>query len=287
MKPFLKWAGGKTHLLQDIDITIRKLGIDVSKPFDYVEPFVGGGSVLFHMLERYPLRRVYLHDLNVNLYNCYHVVASDYYPRLKEILSRIENKFNNAGDNQAVYYADIRRKLNEWEYDNVERAAAFIFLNKTCFNGLWRENKSGGFNVPWNKVKHVKLFDEKNLDACHNALKNISMSCGDFTLTEMYSWEPETTLYYLDPPYRPISTTSSFTTYTKVDFNDEDQVRLKEFCDTVTANPNAHVIVSNSNCGEYFNNLYQGYNIDVVNMRRSINSQGGKRGKIEEILIYK
>jgi DNA adenine methylase len=168
-------------------------------------------------------------------------------------------------------------------------AAAFIFLNKCGFNGLYRVNKKGEFNVPWGQKEHIYIFNEDELDKCHIALnKRVVLMTGDYSRTDVFldvaRMEKCDIIYYLDPPYKPVSDTASFTSYTSDNFNDQAQEDLKKFCDRIDQN-GGKFLLSNSKCGNYFETLYEGYQIDVIGAKRMINSVGSKRGKVEEVLI--
>ena len=174
------------------------------------------------------------------------------------------------------------------EMGNVRNAALFIFLNRTCFNGLYRVNSKNKFNVPFGRYAHPKICDEQNLRACHEAFCALDIFCGDFSATEKYA--SDKAFFYFDPPYKPLSATSSFNSYTKDDFNDEEQVRLKEFCDLIS-DRGAKFMLSNSDPrsvnpeNDFFDRIYADYHISRVDAKRNINSKGDKRGAIKELLI--
>ena len=293
-KPFIKWAGGKTQLLDSLDSAIGKIR-EKSNQFIYVEPFVGGGSVLFHLLDTcVNLKFAVINDANTQLINCYRVIADDYkYVELKKELVRIQTDYNN-DDMKEEKYKLYRFQYNHWllgecHLTDVQGAAIFMFLNKCGFNGLYRVNLKGEFNVPWGKKEYLKIFDENELDKCHVLLsEKVVIMNGDYAITdvadELGRIEKCDVIYYLDPPYKPVSDTSSFTSYTKDDFKDEDQERLKKFCDGIVKR-GGNFVLSNSKCGDYFDKLYEGYNIEIVNAKRNINSIGSKRGNVEEIII--
>lgn len=293
-KPFVKWAGGKTQLLDRIDDVVGKFRNN-SDQFIYVEPFVGGGSVLFHLLATCSnLKYAVINDSNSKLMNCYKVIASDVeYNTFKFLLFDIQERYNNCEDKKQMYL-DIRSQYNKWEYDcgapDAWGAVMFIFLNKCCFNGLYRVNSKGEFNVPWGQKEHLNIFTEDGLDACHIALsERVVIMCGDYKNTEIFmkvaKMENCDIIYYLDPPYLPVSPTQSFTSYTKEGFTADDQTSLKFFCDRINNN-GGKFIVSNSNVDDFFLKLYNTYNIDVVQAKRNINSVGNKRGNVDELIIY-
>ena len=293
-KPFVKWAGGKTQLLSSLDNAIGKLR-EKSSQFIYVEPFVGGGSVLFHLLDTCAnMKYAVINDANKELINCYRVIAdNDKYTKLKVELGRIQTEYNNDKMKEEKYKL-YRFQYNHWllgecELTDIQGAAIFMFLNKCGFNGLYRVNLKGEFNVPWGKKEYLKIFDEDELDKCHVLLnEKVVIMNGDYAITDIASElgriEKCDVIYYLDPPYKPISATASFTSYTKDDFGDKDQERLKDFCDSIV-DRGGNFVLSNSKCGDYFDNLYKDYDIEIVNAKRNINSVGSKRGDVEEIII--
>lgn len=289
-KPFLKWVGGKTQLLDEIIPLIDRKTYD-KESFIYVEPFVGGGSVLFNVIENFKnIKYAIINDLNKDLTDCYDTMAGNLYDAFKENLNLIQEQYNRTPTKQT--YESFRKHYNT-ERDTMpkyEKSAYFVALNKLCFNGIYRVNRNGEFNVPWNQKKYVTLFDEDNLDRCRMLLKDkVVIMNGDYWNTEigidLARVERSSVLYYLDPPYRPVSTTSSFVDYTKVGFNDNEQVRLSAFCDYIEM-CGGDFIQSNSKSEDFFENLYSDYNIDYIKARRNVNSKGEGRGKVDEILIY-
>ena len=294
-KPFVKWAGGKTQLLDEIDDKIWKLR-ESSREFVYVEPFVGGGSVLFHLLDTCSnMRYAVINDANEQLINTYRIIKdNDLYKEFKEHLYNMQESYN-ADRMKKERFSLMRLHYNHWTKGDVKMsdawgAAMFVFLNKCCFNGIYRVNKSGEFNVPWGQKDYVNVFNEDELDKVHIVLsEKVAILCGDYSRTDVVtniaSAEGCDTIYYLDPPYKPISQTSNFTSYTNDGFNDEDQEKLKLFCDSINKD-GGKFLLSNSKCGDYFDVLYDGYTIDTVYTKRMINSDSRKRGNVEEILIH-
>jgi len=295
-KPFLKWAGGKTQLLPEIDRIIGDFRSS-SNGFIYVEPFVGGGSVLFHLLGTCSnLKYAVINDANYALMNCYRVIAdNDAYVELVDRLIDIQKRYNRADSvEQKNQYLAYRKTFNELVQTqgvlNSELAALFIFLNKCCFNGLYRVNQKGLFNVPWGQKDYVSLFDCDNLDECHMLLHDkVVFMCGDYSDTHVFSQFRRVgyndIIVYLDPPYKPISETASFTSYTKNSFCDKDQVKLRDYCTTLDQ-MGVKFLMSNSKVGNFFEELYSWCRIETVNAKRNINSVGSKRGDVEEILVY-
>jgi len=288
-KPFLKWAGGKGQLLSEIDILLPteiKLGIKLT----YIEPFIGSGAVLFDMLNNYKrnLKSVVINDLNQNLVSVYEVIKNEL-DKLKKELKSLHEFYSTNNEKEEFFY-NSRDEYNS-ATDNVRKSALLLFLNKTCFNGLYRENSKGIFNVPFGKYKNPRIYNEELLDAVHNVFNEIDIRplTGDYFQTIDYC-SRGTTLFYLDPPYKPISKTSSFTAYSKGTFDDKEQERLKMFCDEIT-NRGCFFILSNSDLKNYdksnhfFDNLYSDYKIERVKAKRVINSKAEKRGEINELLI--
>lgn len=261
IKPPIKWAGGKTQLLSQL----RPL---YPKRFNlYLEPFVGGGAVFFNLQ---PDDGVLI-DSNFELINFYQVVKNN----LDEILQDLE-KHKNEKD----YYYKIR-SLDPEQMGSIERASRFLFLNKTCFNGLWRVNKKGKFNVPFGRYKSPNFRDEENLSLVNIALQNAEIICDDFSTVMEYTVPGA--FVYLDPPYHPLSSTANFTSYTKDSFGEEDQRRLAKVFRELDAK-NCNVMLSNSDT-KFIRGLYKDYDIRVVFARRMINSKGTKRGPIKELVV--
>ena len=294
-KPFVKWAGGKSQLINIIDEKIGDLRQN-SKEFIYVEPFVGGGSVLFHLLETCSnMKYAVINDANEQLMNVYKVIADDQkYLEFKEHLYHIQTAYNNDPMKKEKYIL-YRYQYNHWikgelPMSDAWGAAAFIFLNKCGFNGLYRVNQKGEFNVPWGQKEHIYIFNEDELDKCHIALgSKVTFMTGDYRRTDVIldiaKMEKSDIIYYFDPPYTPVSQTASFTSYTKDSFDAQEQVNLKKFCDRIVHN-GGKFLLSNSKCGDYFDVLYDGYIIDTISAKRIINSVGSKRGNVEEVLIH-
>jgi DNA adenine methylase len=288
-KPFLKWAGGKTQLLPEIERSLPKE--ITSKKFTYVEPFVGGGAVLFWIMENFPnVENAIINDINADLTNTYKIIASQ--PQvLIEVLEKFEKKFHlfeNDLIKRKAYYMEQRALFNTRSNDKVTQAALVIFLNKTCFNGLFRVNKSNGFNVPMGDSTKQKICDNENIMAVSKVLQRVEILTGDYRDTLKYAEQPA--LFYFDPPYKPLSNTSSFNTYTKDDFGDTEQIELRDFCNTLDS-LNHYWMLSNSDVkgkditDTFFDDIYKDFNINRVYARRSINADGAKRGKLTELLI--
>lgn len=293
VRPFVKWAGGKNKLILQIEQyypkELKENKIDV-----YIEPFVGGGAILIDILKKYNIKKAYAFDINKNLINCYNIIKDKVESLVLE-LKKLEEEYLKLDDeNRKEYYYDIRKKYNSINIENeneaLEKTTYFIFLNKTCFNGLYRENRRGQFNVPIGKYKNPTIFDEENLIKLSKLIKNVTFINGDYR--ESYKYIEENTFIYFDPPYRPINKTSSFTSYSKEDFNDENQKKLGEYFRKINDNnSNVKLMLSNSNPknnnekDDFFEQIYNGFKINEIKANRMINSNKEKRGKISELLI--
>jgi len=243
-KPFLKWAGGKTQLIDQIK---EQLPNNIqTENFTFIEPFVGSGAVLFWMLEQFPnLERAIINDINTDLTNCYDTIKNDV-ENLIITLAEWQNEYYNIADNQEQkkeYYYDKRTLFNTRNSDQTTQSALFIFLNRTCFNGLFRVNRKNEFNVPIGSYKKPLICNPENLLAVSEILQRVEILNGDYSETLQHT--RENTFFYFDPPYKPLSETSSFNSYAKDEFNDAEQIRLKEFCDTLNEQ-NHQWILSNS-----------------------------------------
>ena len=290
VKPFLKWAGGKGQLLSEIE---KYYPFESGKITKYAEPFVGGGAVLFDILSKYDLEAVYISDINAELINAYRIICDDI-DMLIDMLMVIQNEFiPMSTDERKVYYLDKRERFNELKVNgnmdvNIEKVALMIFLNKTCFNGLFRVNKKGLFNVPMGSYKNPMICDEKNLRAVSEKLHNVMIVCGDYRKSADFI--DDGTFVYFDPPYRPITDTASFTAYTENLFNDEEQIELAKFVDDMHKK-GAKVVISNSDPknsnteDDFFDNIYSSHKIKRVEATRMINCNSEARGKIKELLI--
>lgn len=290
VKPFLKWAGGKGQLIKEIE---QYYPFEKSQITKYAEPFVGGGAVLFDILNKYNLESIYISDINAELINTYQVIRNNI-DDLINMLSKLQEEFIVLNDeNRRDYYNDKRTrfnelKINELENTDIEKAALMIFLNKTCFNGLFRVNKKGLFNVPMGSYKNPLICDENNLRAVSEKLQKVTIVCGDYKESEAFI--DKNTFVYFDPPYRPISDTASFTAYSEYSFNDDEQIELARFVSNMHKK-GAKVIISNSDPknsnseDDFFDNIYANYNIKRVQANRMINSNAKGRGKINELII--
>lgn len=287
-KPFLKWAGGKTQLLTAIASGFYYQNND---NFVYVEPFVGSGAVLFWVLNNYPnLEKVVINDINLDLINSYITIKKDV-QTLISILEIWEKKYHSFAKQEHLkkeYYYSKRKLFNQRTSNQIEQTALFIFLNRTCYNGLYRVNKKNEFNVPIGSYKKPMICDRDNLITVSKSLQNVEILHGDFENTLVYA--TENSFFYFDPPYKPLNNTSNFNSYAKIKFNDLEQIRLKNFCDQLDL-LNCKWMLSNSDIKgknpdeNFFDDLYQNYQINRVFARRSINSKASKRGQLSELLI--
>ena len=290
VKPFLKWAGGKGQLLKEIE---KYYPFDNRAITKYAEPFVGGGAVLFDVLSNYDLEDIYISDINAELINTY-VIVRDHIEELIKLLKNFQLEYVPLrAESRKSYYMTKRERFNYLkisgnEAENIEKAALMIFLNKTCFNGLYRVNKKGLFNVPMGAYKNPLVCDEKNLRAVSEKLRNVRIVCGDYR--ESAEFIDEHTFVYFDPPYRPLTETASFTAYTENPFNDEKQIELAEFVENMNKK-GAKIVVSNSDPknsnseDDFFDKIYSAHKIKRVEATRMINCNSKSRGKIKELLI--
>lgn len=287
VKPFVKWVGGKSQLLNDIR------GKYPEKINKYCEPFVGGGAVLFDILVNYHPKEVLINDINAELINTYSQIKNN--PnKLIEKLNDIQNCFLNKNtDERKVMYLSKRERFNDLKFRedkrfNIEKAVLFIFLNKTCFNGLYRVNRKGLFNASIGVYEKPLICDADNLKCISKLLQNVQIKCGEYK--ECMEFIDKNTFVYIDPPYRPLTKTSSFTSYSENEFGDKQQIELGKFIDDISAK-GAKVVASNSdpkNSDEndcFFDELYARYTITRVSAKRMINSNASGRGNVNELLI--
>jgi len=266
--PVVKWAGGKRQLLPEI----RKY---IPKKFTiYYEPFVGGGAVLFDIQPK----RAIINDVNSELINLYEVIR-DSVDLLIEDLKKHKN--------EKEYFYRIRELDRDIEKYNkltkVERASRLHYLNKTCYNGLFRVNQAGQFNTPFGDYKNPNIINEKIIRAVSDYFNwaDITFKCGDFE--DSLKGIEKNAFVYFDPPYDPVSESANFTEYSKEGFTRKDQIRLKKICDRLNKK-GIKFLLSNS-ATEFIRDLYKDYNIEIIQARRSVNSNGKKRGEVDEVLV--
>lgn len=286
-KPFIKWVGGKGQLLEEIR---KKYPTHIEK---YCEPFVGGGAVLFDVLNKFKPKEVLINDINKELINVYSQIKNNcniLIDKLSEMNMLYKSK--DMERNKDFFYK-VRKRYNEIKVkgmrsENIEKAILFIFLNKTCFNGLYRVNSKGLFNVPYNNAKNPLLCDKKNLLACSALLQNVEMTSYDYRRCK--SFIDNKTFVYIDPPYRPITKTARFTSYSENGFSDKKQLELHTFISEIVSE-GATVLLSNSDPkninknDNFFDDLYSNFEIKRVKASRMINSNSKKRGDVNELLI--
>jgi len=293
----MKWAGGKGQLVEKLaNLFPPEMQAGVIKK--YAEPFIGGGALFFHVAQNHPsIESFFISDVNDELVLAYKTIQKDV-EGLISLLSALEKDYHSLSRSEQkdfFYYkrADFNNKSAGIDFktfhDNwIERTAIIIFLNRTCFNGLFRVNSKGGFNVPFGDYKNPKICDPGNLRAVSELLQKTQIECEDFTASK--GFVDEQTFVYFDPPYRPISKTASFTSYSKFDFGEETQKRLAEYF-ALLSQKGAKLMLSNSDPknenpdDHFFEDLYRGFRIERVDASRMINCDGSKRGKIKELVI--
>ena len=274
--PFLKWAGGKSQLLNQFE------GYFPRAFNAYFEPFLGGGAVFFHLVATGRIKTAVIADSNRDLIDCYLAVKDD----LEVLIRRLKELQRHVKDRE--YYASARKRFNEiklngTEDDRVEKAALLMYLNKTCFNGLYRVNAKGLFNVPWGRYKNARIYNAYNLAEVRETLnqQGVKVQCGDYVTIRNQVREGD--FVYFDPPYHPLSETAHFTSYTSERFAWADQEKLASLFHTLTSKK-CFVMLSNS---PEVQQLYEGhgYHLKVVKAGRAINSVATKRGPIDELLV--
>jgi DNA adenine methylase len=278
VSPFIKWVGGKSKLISEID---RNLPDIIKDDFTYVEPFLGGGAVFFHLISNYKIKNAYLNDLNIHLINTY-IDLRDNYRLLCKFLKDIQLEYENSEDKKN-YYLNKRKEFNSIK-KSIEKSSLFIFLNKTGFNGMYRENSKGEFNIPFGDMKNPKIFNKELLSSVSILLNENKIEFSSKSFEELLPKDTNC-FYYLDPPYRPISKTSSFTDYTKSNFNDEVQKRLKKYCDNIDLAGNLFLQSNSYSKDQFFQKLYKSRIISKLEVTRTISADGSKRKKVSEILI--
>ena len=290
-KPFLKWAGGKTQLLNQF-INYFPMELKNGALKNYYEPFLGSGAVFFFISQNYPIKKAYLSDVNEDLVLTFSVVQQNVFELIDELTS-LKNKYIKKDDfERERFFYKIREAYNSEKFkpgfkkyntDWIPRAAKLIFLNKTCFNGLFRLNRKGEFNVPFGRYINPRILDQENLINVNRVLQIAEIFLTDFE--NIKTKIKDDFFIYFDPPYRPISLTSNFTSYSKYDFTESDQKRLARFYSELGINGNKLMLSNsdpkNENHSDYFfEKLYNKFNIIKVQANRMINCNGDKRGKI-------
>lgn len=291
-KPFLKWAGGKRQLLQQLDRFLPS-GIKKGQIKRYIEPFVGGGAVFCHIAETYKIPELVISDLNLEVVNAYRTIQRSV-NELIESLSHIQNSyFSLDSERQRDFFYEVRQRFNEERKDlksegSTNRTAQLIFLNRTCYNGLFRVNSSGEFNVPFGRYKNPAICSSDNLKRLSKVLQRTEIHHGDYTWC--LDRVEKGSFVYFDPPYRPISKTANFNSYASIGFDDKEQQRLSEFY-RVLHEKGALLMLSNSDPknlspnDHFFENEYEPFRIERVRAGRMINSRASARGSLSELLI--
>ena len=279
-KPFLKWVGGKRKLIPQLEPKFPKFV--KSKEFTYVEPFLGGGAMFFYLISKYKLKKAYLNDLNDKLIDTY-INVRDNSDKLIKALKKLESSYYKTS-NKKKFYLKKRTEFNKLSL-SIKKSSLFIFLNKIGYNGMYRENSKGEYNIPFGDMNDPKICDKELIENVSKLLNetDIEFSSNSFEDTIITD---KNVFYYLDPPYRPISKTSDFTSYTKNKFDDELQVKLKDFCDEVDSRESFFMQSNSYSADSFFQNLYSKFNIDDVSVTRTISADGTKRDKIKEIIIF-
>lgn len=293
-RPFLKWAGGKSQLLPQLHQALpQELN---NQCFSYIEPFVGGGAMLFFMLRQFPqIENVVINDINRHLTQAYRDIKEQP-EELIDALKTVEIQYFALPDepSRKAYYLVARKRFNDpGLMPGIERTSLLIFLNRTCFNGLYRENTKGEFNVPFGRYANPSICNEELIYADSDLLRkfDVKILCGDFKQTIHEIRDDKLNFIYFDPPYRPLNETSSFNTYVKEAFNDQSQQELALFCRQINQRNNCLWMLSNSDCSaanpqdRFFEEIYDGFNIQRVIAKRTINANPNKRGKLTELLI--
>lgn len=298
-RPFLKWAGGKGQLLKQFLLRFPQElnGKGIIKR--YYEPFLGSGAVFFWVMQNCKIEEAYLNEFNPEIYLCYIVIQRNV-EKVISCLEVLEKKYHKLNSfNQEAFYYRIRNKYNKTRQDinfrkysgkqHAERAAMTIFLNRTCFNGLYRVNSKGEFNVPFGRYRNPTICDSQNLKAVSKALKGVVITNKDFSVVQKYI--KRDSFVYFDPPYRPLNKTSNFTSYSSKEFSDKEQLRLAAIFKKLTEINDVKIMLSNSDPknenkeDNFFERLYAGFRIERLKARRMINSDASKRGEISEILV--
>ena len=291
-KPFLKWAGGKGQLISQLE---HHLPLDLKEQeFTYIEPFVGGGALLFYMLQHFPnIKRAVINDVNTYLITAYQVIKSTPDDLIERLADLEEQYFSLVEEvEKKKFYLQVRDIFNNDKLDDIDRSKYLIFLNRTCFNGLYRVNAKGKFNVPFGRHLHPTICNAEVIKADSQVLNRVEMVIlnGDFGMTQNYMGNGYN-FFYFDPPYRPLNATSSFNSYSKEDFNDDEQIRLRDYCAFLNENPNVKWMLSNADCSAknpddtFFEKIYADFSINRVYASRAINANPNKRGKLTELLI--
>jgi len=292
-KPFVKWAGGKGKLLNTLESHLPK-DFDERQAVTYVEPFVGGGAMLFYMLDHHPnIKRAIINDINPALVNCYRRIKNNHISLIRE-LKVIHNEYYQykTHEERRDYYYRLREEYNNMAVparNTIRAAVLFLFFNKTCFNGLYRENNQGFFNVPFGRYKNPTICNEDVIISAHEVLQRVEITLGDYADVMQLVNDEEYNFFYFDPPYRPMLGGNNFKQYTLNSFDDPEQEGLKGFCDEVSAH-GGNFLLSNSDSELsqgvfYFDLLYSDYFVEHITAPRSINAHVPGVQLVTEVLI--
>lgn len=274
-KPFVKWVGGKGKLIPDLENFFPK------KFNNYFEPFVGGGALFFYLTQSRSIPSASINDINPKLIITYNEIKNNP-KKLILLLKKIELKYKKLSqEKQKIFFYEIRGKYNKNNLDKLNTTAYLIFLNKTCFNGMYRENSKGEYNIPFGDQKNPTICDEENILAVSKCLKNTEIT--NLSFEKAVNKCKKGDFVYFDPPYYPINTTSNFTGYSKSTFGQKQQEKLADVFKKL-AKRGCFVMLSNSNT-TFIKDLYKNFHINYLDAARSINSKGSKRGKIKEIVV--
>lgn len=293
----MKWAGGKSQLLSQFQ-ELYPPALHAGMIDRYIEPFIGGGAVFFDIARNFDIETFVLVDINIELVLVYRVIQKEPRKLIENLHILSEQYLPLAEKERKAFYYSIRERFNEerfqFDYEHyfdgwIARAAQLMFMNRTCFNGLFRLNSKGKFNVPHGRYKNPRILDAENILDVSEILQKAEILCGDFNICG--EWITENSFVYFDPPYRPLSKTASFTSYSKHKFEDEEQIRLAQFFRKVHERQGAYLMLSNSDPtnedpnDNFFEKLYADFNLHKVSANRMINSNAKRRGRITELLI--
>ncbi|HAN31673.1 MAG TPA: DNA methyltransferase [Myxococcales bacterium] len=276
--PFVKWVGGKGRLLSDLQ---QYIPAEIGR---YAEPFVGGGAVFYHLAAQHQLSEAILADVNPDVVNAYRVVKSQVEPLIVALMRHEKCYLSLDAEGRKAYFYEVRsRHPMDVEMNAVERAARMLFLNRTCFNGLWRENRSGRFNTPHGRYAKPRIARAPQLRLCSQVLDKATVLERDFRLLPKLCRDHQIDFVYLDPPYHPISQTSAFNAYSNGGFSSRDQAELAEVCAELDR-MDVRWVLSNSDC-ELIRSLYTPFNIGQIWAPRAVNSDASKRGRVSEVVV--
>ena len=282
----MKWAGGKSQLLTQFE-QLYPRALHTRKITNYVEPFIGGGAVFFDLMQRFNFKSAYISDINADLIAIYQVIQN----KVDELIGCLRNYQDNYmrldDEKRLELFLQVREQFNQrhlGHLSSIEMATQLIFLNKTCFNGLFRVNSKGGFNVPFGRYANPAILQEANLMLVSRILQNVEIKAANYDAC--FDKVNDHTFVYFDPPYHPLSDTSSFTGYSVNGFGEAQQTRLKLLCDELDKR-GCKILLSNSNAS-FIRELYNDSRYEIVEVQatRAINSVGAKRGKINELLVH-